>query len=131
VIVVDTSVWVEHLRIGDPTLVALLEAGQVLTHPFIIGELALGDLRNRDGVISDLSALPSATVATHSEVLDFVGRNALFGRGIGYVDTHLLAAARLSVGTSLWTNDKRLNAVAEILGLCAVLPASRPMMNSC
>ena len=116
-ILVDTSVWVDHLRVGDFALAALLQARQILTHPYVIGELALGSLRNRDVVISALSDLPSAVVANDLEVLAFINRNALFGRGIGYVDVHLLAAARLTVGTSLWTNDKRLKAAAERLGL--------------
>ena len=114
---VDTSVWIDHLRIGDPALAALLDAGQVLTHPFVIGELALGSLRKRDVVMSLLSHLPSSAVATDSEVLSFIVRNALFGRGIGCVDVHLLAAARLTAGTRLWTNDRRLGAVAERLGV--------------
>lgn len=116
-ILVDTSVWVDHLRGADLALAALLEARQILTHPYVIGELALGSLRNRGVVISALTDLPSAIVADNSEVMAFIQRNALFGRGIGYVDVHLLAAARLTAGASLWTNDKRLKAVAETLGL--------------
>ncbi len=95
----------------------MLEAHQVFTHPFVIGEVALGSLRNRGVVISALSDLPSVIAATHSEVIDFIHSNALFGRGIGYVDAHLMAAVRLTVGASLWTNDKRLKAVAETLAL--------------
>jgi predicted nucleic acid-binding protein len=114
---VDITFRVDHLRVGDSTLAALLDPGEVLTHPFVIGELALGSLRNRDVVTSLLSHLPSSAVATDSEVLSFIGRNALFGRGVGYVDVHLLAAARLTTGSSLWTKDERLGAVAAALGL--------------
>jgi hypothetical protein len=117
VILVDTSVWVDHLRAGDKRLVALLDAAMVLAHPFVIGELALGSLRQRETVLSALSDLPRAAVATDSEVLHFIDRHALSGRGIGYIDVHLLAAARLTAGAQLWTRDMRLNDVAAQLGL--------------
>jgi predicted nucleic acid-binding protein len=117
VILVDTSIWVDHLRSGNATLAELLEAGRVLTHPFVIGELALGALRQRVAVMTALSDLPSAIVATEAEVLAFIDRHALFGRGIGYVDAHLLAAARLTAGTVLWTKDRKLHRVAEALGM--------------
>lgn len=116
-ILVDTSVWVDHLRAGDQALANLLETGTVLAHPFVTGELALGDLRQREIVLSALADLPHANVATDAEVLHFIDRHALFGRGIGYVDAHLLAAVRLSAGATLWTRDKRLHAVADRLGL--------------
>lgn len=121
-ILVDTSVWVDHLRTGDKVLAALLGAGAVLTHPFVVGELALGNLHQRETILNALSDLPHATVATDAEVLHFIGDQALFGRGIGYVDAHLLAAVRLTAGAELWTNDKRLYGVAEQLGL-ATTPA--------
>jgi predicted nucleic acid-binding protein len=117
VILVDTSVWVDHLRTGNATLAALLDAGMALTHPFVIGEIALGSLRQRETVLSALSDLPHAAVATDAEVLAFIDRHALFGRGVGYVDAHLLAAARLTAGSELWTNDRRLHGVADALGL--------------
>jgi len=117
VILVDTSVWVDHLRAGNATLAALLVDGQVLTHPFVIGELALGDIRQRVAVLASLSDLPAAVVATDAEVLRFISRQALFGRGVGYVDVHLLAAAQLTAGAKLWTIDKRLHGVADTLGL--------------
>jgi predicted nucleic acid-binding protein len=88
----------------------------IFTHPFAIGEIALGDLRQRRVVLKALLKLPQATVATDAEALHFIDSNALFGRGIGYVDLHLLAAVRLTPGARLWTHDKRLNAVAEDLG---------------
>jgi hypothetical protein len=122
VILVDTSVWVDHLRAGDEVLGALLETGMVLAHPFVIGELALGNLRHREDTLSALSDLPRAGVATDAEVLHFIDRHALFGRGIGYVDVHLLAAARLTAGTRFWTSDARLHGIAVQLGLAMRLP---------
>lgn len=116
-ILVDTSVWVDHLRAGDKALAGWLEAGMVLTHPFVIGELALGNLRERDVVLNALSDLPRASIATDSEVLHFIGRHDLFGRGIGYVDAHLLAGVQLTAGAELWTNDRRLYGVAAQLGM--------------
>jgi len=121
VILVDTSVWVHHLRAVDTVLVGLLETGMVLGHPFVTGELALGNLRQRDEILRMLRRLPQATSASHGEVLQFVDREALFGRGIGYVDAHLLAAARLTPGSKLWTRDRRLQAAAAQLGLAAAL----------
>jgi predicted nucleic acid-binding protein len=120
-ILVDTSIWVEHLRTGDQKLSVLLDGKEVLGHPFVIGELSLGNMRRRDALLSDLRNLPQATVASDDEVLRFIVREALFGRGIGYVDAHLLAAARLTLGTRLWTRDRRLGAVAAELGLAAAL----------
>ncbi|MGH6977273.1 MAG: type II toxin-antitoxin system VapC family toxin [Stellaceae bacterium] len=116
-ILADTSVWISHLRGHDKTLVRLLDTGSVLAHPFVIGELALGNLRQREAVLSALRHLPQAPVASDVEVLHFIDRHALFGRGIGYVDAHLLAAARLTGETDLWTHDKRLHRVANQLGL--------------
>jgi hypothetical protein len=119
VTLVDTSVWVDHLRASDPVLSRLLDTGEVLGHRFVTGEIALGNLRQRDVVLSALRELPQAIVASHDEVLDFIERRALFGYGIGYVDAHLLAAVRLSAGGRLWTRDRRLRAVATQLGLAA------------
>lgn len=116
-ILVDTSVWVDHLRTGNEMLSRLLNAGMVLTHPFVIGELALGDLRQRALILSALSGLPRSNVATDEEALRFIDDHRLFGRGIGYIDVHLLAAVRLSADAALWTHDKRLHGVAEPLGL--------------
>ncbi len=123
-ILVDTSIWIDHLRAGDRALVALLDAGDVLIHPFVIGELALGNLRQREIVLGALSDLPRASVATDVEALHFIDRHELFGRGIGYVDAHLLAAARLTAGAELWTNDGRLHSVAVQLRL-AMAPSRR------
>ena len=117
-ILVDSSVWIDHLRNGEPALVALLNTGQVLTHPFVVGELACGNLKNRTAVLSLLQDLPAAPVASDEEVLFFIERHDLMGRGIGYVDAHLLSAASLTGTTrQLWTRDKRLAAVAEAMGL--------------
>jgi predicted nucleic acid-binding protein len=122
VILVDTSVWVDHLRATDETLAGLLNAGMVLAHPFVIGELALGTLAQRQTVLTALSDLPQATVATDQEALHFIDRHTLFGRGVGYIDIHLLAAVRLTADASLWTRDKRLHAIAGQLGLATTPP---------
>ncbi|MBV8185407.1 MAG: type II toxin-antitoxin system VapC family toxin [Hyphomicrobiales bacterium] len=120
----DTSVWIDHLRAGDKALVKLLNDGMVLAHPFVIGELALGNLRQREIVLQALADLPHASVATDAEVLHFIERQALSGRGIGYVDAHLLAAVRLTAGTQLWTHDKRLHGLAVRLGMAITLSRS-------
>jgi len=120
-ILADTSVWVDHLRKGDPALAALLNNGQVVAHPFILGEVALGHLRQRKAVLSALENLPQIKVARDDEVLSIIDRWALFGVGIGYVDAHLLAAIPLSPGTLLWTRDKRLRTIAGSLGFHATL----------
>ncbi len=124
-ILADTSVWVTHLRSGEAALAALLDANLILAHPFVIGELALGNLSSRKAVLTALLDLPAAVVATDREVLEFIDRHALFGRGVGYVDAHLLAAARLTAGAKLWTHDKRLHRIADALGLAA--KPSRPL----
>lgn len=116
-ILVDTSVWIDHLRTGDPKLVELLQDGQVLTHPWVIGELALGRLSRRGEVLALLHNLPQATVATDVEVLTLIDNQQLFGLGVGYVDAHLLAATMLSTNARLWTRDKRLAAAAHQHGL--------------
>ena len=118
-ILADTSVWVDHLRFADAGLARLLLAGQVLTHPFVLGELALGNLRQRAVIGESLGNLPQVTMAADNEMLRFIGANALFGQGIGYVDAHLLAAARLTPGTLVWTRDKSLQAMAERLRVAA------------
>ncbi len=120
-ILVDTSVWIDHLRNHDARLAGLLNTGQVLTHRFVIGELALGNLQNRDSVLSALQNLPQATEASDEEVLRFIAHHVLSGSGIGYIDAHLLAAVQLSHGALLWTRDKRLLAESVRLGLSANL----------
>ena len=116
-ILVDTSVWIDHLRIGDPQLTALLQEAQVLAHPWVIGELALGRLSARSEVLGLLSNLPRATIATEAEVMSLVETRHPSGLGIGYVDAHLLAATLLTTDASLWTRDKRLAAAAADLGI--------------
>lgn len=116
-ILVDTSIWVDHLRSGDMALSGLLGHGAVLVHPWIAGELALGNLSHRAEVIGLLRALPQATIADDNEVLVLIEREALYGTGIGYVDAQLLASAKLTPDASLWTRDTRLSAAATRLGL--------------
>lgn len=121
-ILVDTSVWIEHLRGNTGALGRLLNAGQVLTHPFVIGELALGHLKPRRVVLEALADLPRARQATDHEVLLFIDRHELAGLGIGYIDVHLLAAVHLTTGANLWSRDKRLHGVASRLGVAMVQP---------
>ena len=116
-ILVDTSVWIDHLRSGEPLLVAGLEGGRVMMHPFVLGELACGNLANRSEVLELLGGLPAAPTATDPEALEFIERRALMGRGIGYLDVHLLASIVLSDDARLWTRDRRLAAVATELDL--------------
>jgi predicted nucleic acid-binding protein len=113
VILADTSVWIDHLRRGNPTLRAHLTKGRILCHPFIVGELALGTLRNRTEILAHLNRLPHLPVATHDEVLGFVERRRLFGVGIGWVDAHLLTAVLLA-GARLWALDARLARIARV-----------------
>jgi predicted nucleic acid-binding protein len=110
---------VDHLRAGNEKLARLLEESLVVTHPFVIGELALGCLRRRKPVLEALADLPRAAVASDAEALNFIEQCSLFGRGIGYVDAHLLASARLTAGASLWTIDKRLHQIAAGLDLAS------------
>jgi hypothetical protein len=117
-ILVDTSVWVDHFRRTSPSLVRLLNEGQVACHPFVIGELACGQLRNRREILGLMAALPRARVAEHDELLAFVDRHRLFGRGLGWVDVHLLGSAHLST-CSLLTSDRALAAVASHLRIAA------------
>jgi predicted nucleic acid-binding protein len=117
VILVDTSVWIEHLRRGEPGLAAALDDGQVLIHPFVVGELACGNIGNREHVLDLLQKLPRAREATHAEVMTMIDRRKLHAKGIGYADAHLLAAAAITPLATFWTLDKRLKAVAASLDL--------------
>lgn len=110
-ILVDTSIWIDHLRSGSPALATLLQNEEVCTHDFVIGELACGNLRNRTEVLGLLQSLPRLSSATEDEALFFIEQQHLMGRGIGYVDAHLLAAAVIQ-GIPLWSKDKRLMAIA-------------------
>ncbi len=115
-LLVDTSIWVEHLRGGSVDLKAVLNDGRVICHPFIIGELACGNLKNRPHILSLLNTLPSAQLADYEEVMQFIETNRLMGKGLGYVDIHLLASAVLT-NVPLWTLDKRLSKSAALLGV--------------
>jgi hypothetical protein len=116
VVLVDTSVWVQHLRAGSERLKFLLEDQQVLRHPFVLGELACGTLRNRREILGSLQALPQAQLAEHEEILSFLDARHLYGRGLGWVDVHLLASAVLT-GCTLWTLDRPLRRAAASLNV--------------
>lgn len=116
-ILVDTSVWVDHLRRTDAAMVRQLEAGNVAVHPLVIGEIACGVLPRRVQILTLLHELPGVAVASNTEALGFIEWQGLAGKGIGYVDVHLLASTMMTAGTTLWTRDKRLSAVASDLRL--------------
>lgn len=116
-VLVDTSVWIDHLRSKEPLLVNLLGNNQVLGHPFVRGELALGNLPQRQNILGLLDNLPQAPVAFEDEINPFIETHALFGLGIGLVDVHLLASAQLAINAQLWTRDKRLLKVATQFNL--------------
>jgi predicted nucleic acid-binding protein len=125
VILVDTSVWIDHLRRGDTTLAGLLDHSAVLAHPWVTGELALGNLSSRGEVIGLIQGLPQAVLATDDEVMSLIDQESLYGAGIGYVDAQLIAATRLTPDAALWTRDKRLSEVTARLGL-GFQPAPHP-----
>ncbi|MDB5926405.1 MAG: PilT protein-like protein [Betaproteobacteria bacterium] len=124
-ILIDTSVWVDHFRKGAPQLASVLENSQVLMHPFVLGELACGNLAHRSEVLRLLGDLPLTPVAADIEALTFIETHALMGRGIGYVDVHLLASVVLAGDAQIWTRDRRLAAVANDLGLSYATDNSR------
>jgi len=115
-ILVDTSIWIDHLRRGNDDLIALLKKVEVATHPFVIGELSCGKLKNRRAILALLDELPKVTIAEHEEVLGLVESRRLVGKGIGWMDAHLLASSLLS-GTPIWTADKKLRSLGAILGV--------------
>jgi predicted nucleic acid-binding protein len=121
-ILVDTSVWVDHLARGVSHLTDILEAEQVLIHPFVVGEIACGTLKSRGEVIGYMKNLPQPTVATHEEVLTLIEQRRLMARGIGYIDMHLLASALLTDAALLWTRDRRLRKTAAELDLAHTPP---------
>jgi predicted nucleic acid-binding protein len=121
-ILADTSIWIDHLRLANPTLAGSLSKGLVVIHSFVIGELAMGSLKDRKLLVQSLSDLPAARQAEDDEVLAFVEASKIHGRGIGYLDAHLLASARLTAAL-LWTRDRRLSIVAKEMGLAAMLPS--------
>lgn len=115
-ILADTSVWVDHFRARDKRLSELLERGAIVMHPFVLGELACGNLTKRSAVLELLGDLPMAITAETDEVLSFIEHHRLHGKGIGYVDVHLLASTSLGQDVQLWSRDKRLAGVAHALG---------------
>lgn len=121
-ILIDASVWIDHMRRAIPAIHELAEANIILTHPFVIGEIGLGSIKNRDAVLHEMNRLARAMVATDDEVMRFVSANALFGKGIGYLDAHLLASTKLTEGACLWTFDRRLAEIAIQLNCAADLP---------
>jgi hypothetical protein len=121
-ILVDTSVWVDHFRKGDPKLLRHLMSGEVSTHPFVIAELALGSLANRKKKLTFLELLPEVTVARIEEVRRLIEAHLLFGKGIGFVDAHLIASTLLTPNTALWTRDRRLGEMAVLAGAALVAP---------
>lgn len=122
-ILVDTSVWVDHLRSDNSVLVELLEQNRVVMHPMVLGELACGNLRNRRQLLQLWQSLDSLQAVSHDEALYFIEQNGLMGKGIGYVDVHLLASVALVAGTKLWTRDQRLTRIAVELGYAWEAPA--------
>ena len=116
-ILVDTSVWIDHLRFVDEGLVSILESGQVVNHHFVTGELACGNLRNREEILKMLKSLPQVLTATEAEVLYFMELHQLMGHGLGYIDCHLLTSTALTPSTQLWTRDKSLKEAANFLNL--------------
>ena len=123
-ILVDSSVWIDHLRFVDPLLRELIDQRNVLSHPFVIGELAMGSLKDRGALITELSRLPRAQVIDDDDVLTFIERFYVYARGIGYVDAHLLASTKSTPAASLWTRDRRVQVIAAELGVAANLPGS-------
>ena len=115
-VLVDTSVWVSHFRHGNIGLEKLLNDGEVVSHPFIVGELACGNLKNRREILIDLQSLPMAILAEDREVLKFIENYRLMGKGVGYIDVHLIAAALLT-GVPLWTFDKTLDKITKKIGI--------------
>ena len=116
-VLVDSSIWIDHLRLADERLISLLDRSAVLSHPFVTGELALGSLRQRAIVIVALRKLPQAVVARDDEVLTLIEQRQLFGLGLGYVDAHLLASVMLTPDARLWSRDRRLHEIADRFGL--------------
>jgi predicted nucleic acid-binding protein len=114
-VLVDTSVWVAHFRKGELGLKSLLQDGGVVCHPFIVGELACGNLRNRSAILLLLNDLPMATQAEHEEVMQFIEHYRLRGKGLGFIDMHLLSSALL-MKVPLWTLDRQLSEVSSVLG---------------
>ena len=120
-ILLDSSVWIDHLRKAESAVASLLNEHEVLCHPFVIGEIACGSLARRQLVVKTLSALPKVIVAEHEEVLNYIEAHQLFSLGLSFIDVHLLASCTLSA-TQIWTRDRRLNEAATSLGLSYLSP---------
>jgi predicted nucleic acid-binding protein len=121
-ILVDSSVWIEHIRSPDEVMLVLLSERRVITHPFVIGEVALGHVRRREAVLAELKELRLAKIAEDEEVLRLIGNHRLYGLGVGYIDAHLLASCLLTRTDSVWTLDKKFHAAALNLGIAADRP---------
>ena len=121
-ILADTSIWIDYLRQGEPLLTEQLSRGQIFMHSMVLGELAIGNFKNRQLLLRRWGALPFIQSATDAGVLEFLETHQLMGKGIGWIDLHLLTAVSLSNGTQLWTRDKRLRTIADTLNLAAQLP---------
>jgi predicted nucleic acid-binding protein len=126
VILADTSIWIDHFRHVDAELRRIIEDDRLLCHPSVIGELALGSIRDRGNVMAFLAAQRRAVVATHDEVMMMIDRHGIFSMGIGYIDAHLLASVLLDQRAALWTRDKRLRAAAEKAGASLHIPVNAP-----
>ena len=124
-ILVDTSIWIDHFRYGDAELRKIIEDDRLLCHPVVIGELALGRLRDREAVMAFLAAQTEAVTASHEEVMILVERHSIFSMGIGYTDAHLLASALIDRRSILWTRDKRLAAAAQKAGPSLYVPVNK------
>ena len=124
-ILVDSSVWIDHLRTANQTIVTLTRRGELATHSLVIGELAMGSIRDQANLLFRMQKLPSLRTAEDEEVLTFVERRKLYGREIGYIDAHLLFSVVLTKGASLWTRDKRLREIAEEFEIAPHLPGAR------
>ena len=121
-ILADTSIWIDYLRQEEPLLTEKLSSGQVLMHGMVLGELAMGNFKNRQLLLKRWSALPFIQSAPNEQVLDFLETHQLMGKGIGWVDLHLVTAVSLARNVQLWTRDKRLKLIAQTLNLAAQLP---------
>jgi predicted nucleic acid-binding protein len=121
-ILADTSVWIDYLRQGEPLMVEKLRQGQIVMHGMVLGELAIGTFKNRQLLLKRWKSLPMIQVATDEQVLELLETHQLMGRGIGWIDLHLLAAVSLGSNLQLWTRDKRLKTIAEDLNLASSLP---------
>jgi len=126
-ILIDTSVWIDHLRISIPKVGRLIDKNDIIMHPFVVGEIAMGTPKNRTAILMSLNDFPQVRPLLDEEVLDFVTKYSLFGLGISYIDAHLLASVMLEDEALLWTRDKRLHDVAHRLGLAMI--ETGPFLN--